>query len=770
MERGADLQMMDNSGYEIAPVFQILNKDFTTSDKSAHIRDTVNLLESRARSNQYMMAIVGEFSCGKSTFINAIMGKDILMHATSETTASITYIHNVGDADNRNGTITINYYNAESITFVSIDKLQEFTTTACAENVLSNIASVEIFIHFLDTDKDLVLIDTPGLNGIADKQRSLLIREIMQAHSCVYLFQKRGMSEIDRELIAFLTNYQKTFVFVQNFKDELSSSSYATQKLKDDIAELNAELDGVLEYNVCCLSSLLALVGRDEKISKIYQDDAFDISSNQRKEILNQSGFCEFKKILDEFLNNDSFFENKYKDSCINMVNILSSIIDEERDIDLRVNRAISSDSTYNRLIATRNELLSIRGNQAKVLQKIYAIVSSQMQNSSRLMMDTLESRLSTTEEKIFSIVDGISSCEEFKSMIDSGEMEKIVSTTFHSFEQELREIEAELFEITYRVAFSHDKDYKAYLSDELLGSEISLENIVSREYSDYEETERLNDVLGEIYQAEEEYNNVLQLRQQFENKLAEAERDIARLVAKKNNLEKETALQIKKLGERPKQNTDGDRNNGLSGILKRLLSIGKRNAPKTNYLKNDSLYQWQKQAKIIIDKSNQKRNFIQAELSRLKEKRKSLRNDLNTFDMEIESKNVKIEFLTGKIDEKEREFAEFKNSYEPKQIQDLNTKFKENFHKMLFENTDDCESVLVRMRRNIELNNEARLCSIRQALTSEFQKNIDKEVERLGFIMRCYVDSIKQEMENAQGRNLICVAEDRIAMGEFDF
>ena len=48
----------------------------------------------RLQDTSFRIAIVGEFSSGKSTFINALIGKDILKHGVQETTATITEIVN----------------------------------------------------------------------------------------------------------------------------------------------------------------------------------------------------------------------------------------------------------------------------------------------------------------------------------------------------------------------------------------------------------------------------------------------------------------------------------------------------------------------------------------------------------------------------------------------------------------------------------------------------------------------------------------------------
>ena len=71
---------------------------------------------------------------------------------------------------------------------------------------------------------DLVIVDTPGLNGLADKHRELTIEEIKRAHACIYLFPKRGIAHTDIDFIKYISTYQNTFIFIYNFIDELNIS------------------------------------------------------------------------------------------------------------------------------------------------------------------------------------------------------------------------------------------------------------------------------------------------------------------------------------------------------------------------------------------------------------------------------------------------------------------------------------------------------------------------------------------------------------------
>lgn len=64
-------------------------------DRYVYTHQKAERLLKQIDENELRVTIVGEFSSGKSTFLNALIGKDILPHASSETTATLTYIHNV---------------------------------------------------------------------------------------------------------------------------------------------------------------------------------------------------------------------------------------------------------------------------------------------------------------------------------------------------------------------------------------------------------------------------------------------------------------------------------------------------------------------------------------------------------------------------------------------------------------------------------------------------------------------------------------------------
>lgn len=284
---------------------------------SPDILDTINTIENRINDHTFKIAVVGEFSSGKSTFINAIIGKDILLHSTEETTATITYIHNVTKNDARLNTCIINYNSGKSLKINKLTDLAKYTTAQSNDNVAEKIANVEVFIHFLNVNHPFIIVDTPGLNGIADKHREITINEIQKAHACIYLVPLKGIAKSDIEFIKLLSKYQSHFIFIQNFRDSLKPQEGETPELKisqlKDILEDEIFSCGIMfEYfHIICLSALMALVSNDKSIARLYENSD-PLTDEDRKKLRFNSNFAEFENTLQNYIS-----EGKYKHAII---------------------------------------------------------------------------------------------------------------------------------------------------------------------------------------------------------------------------------------------------------------------------------------------------------------------------------------------------------------------------------------------------------------------------------------------------------------------
>lgn len=275
-------------------------KKLKAVQSSGYLEELDTLCE-RLNDKTFRMVVVGEFSSGKSTFINAIIGRDVLKHAVTETTATVTYIYNVAKEDKRLNSCEIEFNDGEKDYLADLDKLMDYTTVNSEINVSDLIKSVSIYINFLNVNYPIVIADTPGLNGIADRHREITLDEIKKAHACIYLLSSNGVKSTDVDFIKILLHYQKRFIFVQNFIDLLRVSEGETinTKIAKDKENLNTCFgDNVqdIDYQIYGISAVKALAARDTSKERVFEED-LDIITDRAK-LFDESNFSEFEKGL----------------------------------------------------------------------------------------------------------------------------------------------------------------------------------------------------------------------------------------------------------------------------------------------------------------------------------------------------------------------------------------------------------------------------------------------------------------------------------------
>ena len=276
-----------------------------------YIAESLTDTEFELKNNEFRITIVGEFSSGKSTFLNAIIGQDILPHGVNETTATVTYIHNVPKADPRLDKAIVHFRDEtkNDVTLdVSKDKsalIDYVTTSENQYNVVQDIVAVDVYVHFADIEDPVVFIDTPGMNGVAKGHREITLHEIRHSHASICLFHLRGMGKSDLDFIKELKKYQQSFFFVLNAIDDLKTNeeSYEErmQAFTNDIVNYVYEGHGKPQF-VFGISALKALSARDRRIMRVYDTDQNDLTEADRTRLLEESKMPELEKALFDYL------------------------------------------------------------------------------------------------------------------------------------------------------------------------------------------------------------------------------------------------------------------------------------------------------------------------------------------------------------------------------------------------------------------------------------------------------------------------------------
>ena len=247
-----------------------------------------------AKSKEFEVNVVATMSAGKSTLINALLGKK-LMPATQEAcTATITKIHD-NDKDNyaaeafdQNGEKVITFSN------LTYDLMEEL-------NSLPNVSKIDISgnIPFVTSEESsLVLIDTPGPNNARDKDHKFKTYNMLSESSktlVLYILNAQQLAvEDDDNLLSHVADSMKIggrqsrdrFIFVINKMDEYwrdeDTVESAIQKVKDYLSD-----KGIENPNVYPLSAITALYIRDSLMSiKSMESDDDDDSEIEEAKML----------------------------------------------------------------------------------------------------------------------------------------------------------------------------------------------------------------------------------------------------------------------------------------------------------------------------------------------------------------------------------------------------------------------------------------------------------------------------------------------------
>ncbi|MFT5880444.1 MAG: GTPase Era involved in 16S rRNA processing [Moritella sp.] len=317
-----------------------------------HIR--LNSIKALLAVDEFRIAVVGEFSSGKSTFINALIGYDILPHARSETTATITHIHNVSKDDDRCGSVEIEFVDNERDNLIldivsHPDALKNYVTTfSKAHRVVDEIKLVHIYIHFLNVEEPVVLIDTPGLNGTAEGHRSVTLREVEQAHASIFLFHLRALTESDLDFLKDLARHQSSILYVINHIDKIKESEgeTVTEVLQDFHRQIATQFANVhfegQECRTFGVSALKALVHKDKNIAKLYSSDLYELTEQKRSQLWDESLFSVFEHALQDYL--ETSREQDFKSTIIKALESLAAEITDNLQqeiacIELQINQ-----------------------------------------------------------------------------------------------------------------------------------------------------------------------------------------------------------------------------------------------------------------------------------------------------------------------------------------------------------------------------------------------------------------------------------------------
>ncbi|WP_214793954.1 MULTISPECIES: dynamin family protein [unclassified Exiguobacterium] len=191
-------------------------------------------MREKLQEQHFYLPIVGQFSSGKSSLINNLIGRRILPTMLSETTAFTTFIY-YGETEFAE-IVTANKsikFEVEQLMALSQRNLQSPTSVSellkiePIQNV--DIVCINVYLQHELFKTGIVLVDTPGLNTIISNHENRTIDIIPKAHAVLYIMGK-ALTAADVQLVSMIDQLGIDVLFVRTKLDELRKDENDTPK------------------------------------------------------------------------------------------------------------------------------------------------------------------------------------------------------------------------------------------------------------------------------------------------------------------------------------------------------------------------------------------------------------------------------------------------------------------------------------------------------------------------------------------------------------
>ncbi|MCW5800813.1 MAG: dynamin family protein [Deltaproteobacteria bacterium] len=171
----------------------------------------------KLESERFHLVVLGEFNHGKSTFVNALLGADILPTGITPTTASINHVVHADQP-----TAKVQLLSGESRP-LEPGQLKEWVTVAGGH--ASEVAYVELGFPSELLKNNVVLVDTPGVNDLNEQRAEVTYGYVPRADAVVFLLDAgQALKDSEREFLRsrVLESARDRLIFVLGKMDMLS--------------------------------------------------------------------------------------------------------------------------------------------------------------------------------------------------------------------------------------------------------------------------------------------------------------------------------------------------------------------------------------------------------------------------------------------------------------------------------------------------------------------------------------------------------------------
>jgi GTP-binding protein EngB required for normal cell division len=237
--------------------------------------DILNQLKEKLSTNTVNFAVVGQFKRGKSSFINALLGHDILPTAVVPVTSVITIVKYSDDLFSK-----VFFENGNS-SEIELAELKSFIAESENPGNIKKVKYIEIGFPNILLKQGMMFIDTPGIGSLHLNNTLSTYEYLPKIDAAIFITSSDpAISEIEIKLLDEILNVTPNIFFILNKIDYLDG----------------AEIDEVIAYMKSHLNS--RFIKNEITLFPVSSRIALNSKINNDNHSLEQSGLINFENHL----------------------------------------------------------------------------------------------------------------------------------------------------------------------------------------------------------------------------------------------------------------------------------------------------------------------------------------------------------------------------------------------------------------------------------------------------------------------------------------